>query len=187
MYIFGGEAEIKDYDIGQNINGKVMKARHIKTNVRCVIKYLLTGLVNPKYISEYQIQKRLRHANVVRLLQLVKDRSIERYAISMEPMDFNLKYVIESIESGFTENHIRYILHQIVKGLSYIHGKNIIHRDITPSNILVNKTGRVKIADFATACDYEQDSPRVQTTEYRIRTMYRAPEILLGKIMLKIR
>ncbi len=36
----------------------------------------------------------------------------------------------------------------IVSGLSYLHGKGIIHRDVSPGNVLLGRTGAVKLADF---------------------------------------
>ena len=37
---------------------------------------------------------------------------------------------------------------QILKAVEYIHGMNTAHLDIKPANILINKYGRIKLADF---------------------------------------
>lgn len=38
---------------------------------------------------------------------------------------------------------------QVVNALHYLHSKlNVIHRDVKPSNILINRTGEVKMCDF---------------------------------------
>jgi serine/threonine-protein kinase len=43
------------------------------------------------------------------------------------------------------------IVPQICEALQYAHDRGIVHRDIKPENILLNKQGRVKIADFGLA------------------------------------
>ena len=40
---------------------------------------------------------------------------------------------------------------QICEALQFAHEHGIVHRDIKPENILLDKQGRVKIADFGIA------------------------------------
>ena len=43
------------------------------------------------------------------------------------------------------------IVPQICEALQYAHDHGVVHRDIKPENILLDKEGRVKIADFGLA------------------------------------
>uniref|UniRef100_A0A0D9W845 mitogen-activated protein kinase kinase kinase n=1 Tax=Leersia perrieri TaxID=77586 RepID=A0A0D9W845_9ORYZ len=49
------------------------------------------------------------------------------------------------------EPAIRSYTQQILSGLAYLHAKNTVHRDIKGANILVDPSGRVKLADFGMA------------------------------------
>lgn len=51
----------------------------------------------------------------------------------------------------FNEDMTRYILDQLVDGMRYLHSHGIVHRDIKPENLLINKKGRIIIADFSFA------------------------------------
>ena len=50
-----------------------------------------------------------------------------------------------------SEPVIAYVCKEILLGLEFIHKNNQIHRDLKSDNILLNKNGDVKIADFGFA------------------------------------
>ena len=39
-------------------------------------------------------------------------------------------------------------MQQLLRGLSFCHSHNVLHRDLKPQNLLINKNGELKLADF---------------------------------------
>ena len=58
---------------------------------------------------------------------------------------------IEHSEAPFTERMTRYILDQVIEGTRYLHTHGIVHRVIKPENLLINRKGKVIMADFSFA------------------------------------
>merc|ERR1712151_615122 len=71
------------------------------------------------------------------------------------------------------------IVQQMLRGLMYVHGKRIFHRDVKTSNVLVTKSGVVKLADFGLARPSYVTSSR-QLTNNVVTLWYRPPELILG-------
>lgn len=96
-----------------------------------------------------------------------------------ELMDWDLSHVL-FLPVQFLEFHIQSFLYQILQGVKYTHSANIIHRDLKPGNILVNRQGTVKIADFGLARGITAAPAAASPiTNYVATRWYRAPELLL--------
>ena len=67
---------------------------------------------------------------------------------------------------------------QLLKGLSYCHSRNILHRDLKPQNLLINRTGELKLADFGLARAF---GIPVRCYSAEVVTLwYRPPDVLFG-------
>jgi serine/threonine protein phosphatase PrpC len=78
---------------------------------------------------------------------------------------------------------VRGITEQIARGLQAFHRMEMIHQDIRPDNIMIDKTGTVKIIDFGSTRVNgvaEADSPG-KHSDILGTPQYTAPELFLGK------
>ncbi|MEK6258169.1 MAG: serine/threonine-protein kinase [Planctomycetota bacterium] len=90
----------------------------------------------------------------------------------------------QTIQTGtLTSAEALAIVPQICEALQFAHDEGIVHRDIKPENILIDKRGRVKIADFGLAKLLGQDAgDRSLTATHQVMgtLRYMAPEQMQG-------
>lgn len=74
---------------------------------------------------------------------------------------------------------VKCYMQQLLEGLQHCHEMGILHRDIKGSNLLIDRHGVLKIADFGLANTFGPNQRRPLTS--RVVTLwYRAPELLFG-------
>lgn len=101
-----------------------------------------------KIKSEYAISKSLEHPNIVETYHLC--HSGEKWYHVMEYCELgDLNDLIN--RNYFSREDRNCMFKQLVRGVDYLHQRGIAHRDLKSENILVDKTGCLKIADFGTA------------------------------------
>jgi len=84
------------------------------------------------------------------------------YFLLMEFVDgFNLRQAMKA--GRFTPEQALAVVPPVCEALQFAHEHGIVHRDIKPENLLLDKRGRVKIADFGIAriigCEAEDALP----------------------------
>lgn len=94
-----------------------------------------------------------------------------------EYLEYDLTGLLETPEIRFTQDHIKSWSQQLLKGTHFMHVNKVIHRDLKASNLLVNKKGQLKIADWGLARSWNSEMKRL--TNKVITLWYRPPELLL--------
>lgn len=140
--------------IGQGGMGRVYKARHRRMDRVVALKFLPSkARQSPEAIGrfdrEIRAAARLAHRNIVTSHDA--DESEGRYFLAMEYIDgSDLLAVVNDGGPLPVETAVDYIV-QAAEGLQYAHSQKIIHLDIKPANLLLDKTGTIKILDMGLA------------------------------------
>ncbi len=102
-------------------------------------------------LSEARTACLLAHTNIV----TVHDFEIEGdYAyLVMEFVDgLNLSELLARVEGGYlTYAEAAHMVSSLAKALHYAHENGVLHLDIKPTNIMIDRQGTVKLADFGMA------------------------------------
>lgn len=95
-----------------------------------------------------------------------------------EYLEYDLTGILETSEIRLSQEHIKSWSYQLLSGVHYMHTQKILHRDLKASNLLISKSGQLKIADWGLARSWSEDMKRL--TNRVITLWYRPPELLLG-------
>src|ERR1035441_8623685 len=139
--------------LGHGGMGVVYKARQPRLNRFVALKILVREKEKDprfaeRFTREAQALARLNHPNIVAVYDFGETNGL--YYLLMEFVDgMNLRQLLQSRKLAPEEALV--IVPSICEALQYAHQLGIVHRDIKPENILLDKQGRVKIADYGIA------------------------------------
>jgi serine/threonine protein kinase len=139
--------------LGKGGMGAVYKARQSKLDRLVALKILppeagRDPAFAERFTREARALARLNHPHVVAVHDFGESHGL--YYFIMEYVDgANLRHLMTA--GGLTAAQTLQIVPKICEALQYAHDEGIVHRDIKPENILLDKKGRVKIADFGLA------------------------------------
>jgi len=139
--------------LGKGGMGAVYQARQPALDRLVALKILpAQTAAGPGFVERFNREARalarLNHPNIVAVYEFGQVNGLSFFV--MEYVDgLNLREVERA--GKLSAREALQIVPQICEALQYAHDEGIVHRDIKPENILLDKKGRVKIADFGIA------------------------------------
>ncbi len=139
--------------IGRGGMGAVYKARQKELDRIVALKILPPDIGGDaafaeRFAREAKALARLNHPGIVTIYEV--GRADGMYYFLMEFVDgVSLRQLLAG--GRVSPREALAIVPQICDALQYAHDQGIVHRDIKPANVLLDRRGRVKVADFGLA------------------------------------
>jgi serine/threonine protein kinase len=139
--------------LGQGGMGAVYKARQTKLDRLVAVKILPPEVARDpafaeRFTREARSLARLNHPHIVTVHDFGDVDGL--FYFTMEYVDGrNLRDLLQA--GALPAAQALAIIPQLCDALQYAHDEGLVHRDIKPENILLDRKGRVKVADFGLA------------------------------------
>jgi len=145
--------------IGKGAFGQVYKGINLDTGEVVAIKQIdlqnVSGVELDSVMSEIELLAKLSHPNIVRYISFLK--TPEKLNIILEFVeDGSLTKVLKK-GKRLQEDVIARYVKQMLEGLDYLHQQGVVHCDIKCANILVSRSGVIKLTDFGVSRKLKND------------------------------
>lgn len=175
-----GGLELLD-ELGRGGMGTVYRARDRKLGRDVAVKFLPDELaarpeLKARFLREARAMAALDHRGIVAIHDLREE-------------DGQTFLVMELVEGSPLSKSIPVpperaldVMAQVCDALAYAHARGVVHRDVKPENVLLDREGRAKVADFGIARMLREDRESALTGTGQIMgtPAYMAPEALAG-------
>ncbi|MGB3439458.1 MAG: protein kinase [Actinophytocola sp.] len=130
-----------------------------------------------RVLREARAAGRLNDPGVVTVYDVVRD--LGTTFIVMELIEATTLTELVQDRGPLPQDEVARLAEQLLSALRTAHAAGVVHRDVKPSNIMVQRNGRVKLTDFGIA--QTTDDPRLTTSGILVGSpTYMAPERLRG-------
>lgn len=169
-YARGAPRQIGDYTLletlGKGAHGTVYKARQVGTGQLVALK--VTG----EPVREILSHVRLAHPNIVPIFS-ASGRSHDPPFFTMQLIEGG---TLNSRHDDFSApDRALELMIQVTDAVEHAHRHGVLHRDLKPTNILIDPTGRALVSDFSVAKEIGDAEP-AQTATIAGTLPYMAPE-----------
>ncbi|XP_044079754.1 serine/threonine-protein kinase 36 isoform X2 [Siniperca chuatsi] len=166
--------------VGEGSFGRVYKGRKRFTGQVVALKFMPKVGRSEKELRslkrEIEIMRGLQHPNIVQLFDSFETET--EVVVVTEYAEGQLFQILED-DGNLPESQVREIACQLVSALYYLHSHRILHRDMKPQNILLGKSGVVKLCDFGFARAMSVST--LVLTSIKGTPLYMSPELVEEK------
>jgi len=154
--------------IGSGARSAIYLATEEQSNTRVAVKRVTFEKAEDTRVfeqveTEFKVAQKIDHPYVRKCTDLKRIRRLFKTRELLLTMEY---FDGRSLEEGPTLSLVDVLLvfRMVGSGLNAMHQQGYIHCDIKPSNILLNKTGAIKIIDLGQSCKIGTTKPRIQGT-----------------------
>jgi len=151
--------------IGRGGMAQVYYGQDVKLNRPVALKVIDTRYrADPDYVKRFVREARAvalwRHENIVQIYHADDENGL--YYFAMEYIaGLDLGALLASYTAAgelIPHADVVRIGRAVAKALDYAHQKGVVHRDVKPANVMVEREGRVALADFGLALEIQNET-----------------------------
>lgn len=166
--------------LGQGGMGAVYLAHQQSLDRQVALKILSKEMAaKPNFVERFYREARagakLNHPNVVQAYAVGEDKGY--HFVALELIDGkSMQYWVDKVGKLSLADTLHVAI-RVADALRFAHSNNLIHRDIKPDNVLVTKSGMVKVSDLGLAKNIDDSDMSLTQSGTGLGTpYYMAPE-----------
>ncbi|XP_036806101.1 citron rho-interacting kinase isoform X3 [Oncorhynchus mykiss] len=167
--------------VGRGRFAEVQVVRERSTGDVCALKVMEKAGLRSKENVFYEEERKILALScspwIPRLLYAFQDQDNVYLAMDYLPGG-DLMALMNRYEEQFDEAMAQFYLAELVEAIHAVHQMGFVHRDVKPENVLIDRTGHIKLADFGSAAKLTANK-KVFTPRASVGTQdYLSPEVL---------
>ncbi|XP_021176245.2 citron rho-interacting kinase isoform X6 [Fundulus heteroclitus] len=168
--------------VGRGRFAEVRVVREKATADVCALKVMnKTVLRSQENVVFHQEERRILALNnspwMPQLLYAFQDQDHVYLAMEYLPGG-DLMSLLNRYEDQFDESMAQFYLAELIEAIHTVHQLGYVHRDVKPENILIDRTGHIKLADFGSAAKLTANKTVANATVPVGTQEFLSPEVL---------